>query len=105
MLMKHITRVVLASACLAGSATLAPTLASAGVGIDINIAPPAPQVEVVPGPRPGFVWAPGYWDYRGHGHVWVPGRWVGERRGYHWVPDRWDQRGPNWHHERGHWER
>jgi hypothetical protein len=42
MLMKHITRVVLVSACLAGSATLAPTLASAGVGIDINIAPPAP---------------------------------------------------------------
>jgi hypothetical protein len=103
--MKNITRTVLMSACLAGSAILAPRLASAGVGIDINIAPPAPQVEVVPPPRAGFVWAPGYWDYRGHGHVWVPGRWVGERRGYHWVPDRWEQRGPNWHHERGHWER
>jgi hypothetical protein len=91
--------------CIGGGAAVAPGLASAGVDIDINIAPPAPRVEVAPPPRVGYVWAPGYWEYREHGHVWVPGRWMAERRGYHWVPDRWEQRGPRWHRERGHWER
>ena len=103
--MKSRTRALLLSLCIAGSAGVAPTLAFAGIGIDINIAPPALRVEEVPVARPGYVWAPGFWDYRGHGHVWVPGHWVGERRGYHWVPDRWDHRGERWHHERGHWER
>jgi hypothetical protein len=103
--MKAATTALLASLCIAGSTIVVPTLARAGVGIDIEIAPPAPRVEVVPAPRRGHVWAPGYWDYRGRTHVWVPGHWVGERRGYHWAPDHWEQRGPRWHHERGHWER
>ncbi len=103
--MKSTTKALLMSLCIAGSAGIIPSMASAGVGIDINIAPPAPQVEVVPAPRVGYVWAPGYWDYRPGGHVWVAGRWVGARRGYHWVPDRWDPRGPRWHRVPGHWER
>jgi hypothetical protein len=90
---------------LAGSVVVAPVVASAAVGIDINVAPPAPRVEVVPPPRPGYVWAPGFYEWRGGAHVWVPGRWMGERHGYHWVPDRWEQRGDHWHHWRGHWER
>jgi hypothetical protein len=90
---------------LAAGAIVVPAVSSAGVSVDVNLAPPAPRVETVPGPRMGYVWAPGYWDYRGGGHVWVPGRYRHERRGYHWVPDRWDPRGPRWHHERGHWER
>ncbi len=93
------------TACLASGVLCVPLVASAGIGIDINIAPPAPQVEVVPGPRPGFIWAPGYWGWVGGRHVWVAGRWRHERPGYHWVPDRWDQRGPRWHYNRGHWER
>jgi hypothetical protein len=103
-LMKAYRKALFLGLCMATSAVTAPTIASAGVAIDINIAPPPVRVETVPPPRVGFVWAPGFWEYRGHEHVWVPGRWVGERRGYHWVPDRWEQRGPNWHHERGHWE-
>ncbi len=103
--MKGTTTTLLMTLCLAGGAVVAPTVASAGVGIDINIAPPAPRVEVLPPPRAGYVWAPGYWEYRDGAHVWVGGRWVGERRGYRWVPDRWEQHGPRWHHERGHWER
>src|ERR1700737_4109419 len=83
----------------------APTIASAGVFVDIGVAPPPPRVEVAPPPRAGYVWAPGFWEWRGNAHVWIPGRWMGERRGYHWAPDRWEQRGPHWHHERGHWER
>ena len=103
--MKSTTKALLMSLCIAGSAVVVPTMASAAIGIDIDIAPPAPRVEVVPAPRSGYVWAPGYWEYRHRAHVWVPGRWVGERRGYHWVPDRWEQRGPHWHREVGHWER
>jgi|SRR6185312_13084632 len=90
---------------LAAGAATAPGIASAGVSIDINVAPPPVRVETVPAPRIGFIWAPGYWEWRDRAHVWVPGRYIHERRGYHWVPDRWDQRGRKWHHERGHWER
>lgn len=90
---------------VAASAVAAPSIASAGVSIDIDIAPPPVRVEAVPPVRVGYVWAPGYWEWRDHAHVWVGGRWIGERRGYHWVPDRWEPRGPHWHHEAGHWER
>ena len=90
---------------LATGAVAAPTIASAGVAIDIDVAPPPVRVEAVPEPRIGFVWAPGYWAWRGGAHVWVPGTYIHERRGYHLVGARWEQRGPHWHHEPGHWER
>jgi hypothetical protein len=98
-------KAIVAGMMLAAGAIGAPAVSSAGVRVDIDLAPPAPRAETAPGPRMGYVWAPGYWDYRGGGHVWVPGRYLHERRGYHWVPDRWDPRGRRWHHERGHWER
>lgn len=101
--MKNLSKSLLLGLCLVASGV--PTLASAGVGIDINIAPPAPRVEVLPGPRMGYVWAPGFWDYRGRAHVWVPGRFLRERRGSRWIPDHWAPMGPRWHHERGHWDR
>ncbi|HEY2144477.1 MAG TPA: YXWGXW repeat-containing protein [Steroidobacteraceae bacterium] len=101
--MKTSRKAFLLGLCMAASATAIPTIASAGVAIDIDVAPPVLRVETVPQPRPGYVWAPGYWDWRGHDHVWVGGRWIGERYGYHWVPDRWEQRGPHWHHNPGHW--
>jgi hypothetical protein len=101
-----ITRKALVAAwCVASAAIVAPVVASAAVGVDIDIAPPAPRVEVVPAERPGFVWAPGYWVWRGSAHEWVGGHWIRERRGFHWVPDRWVQVGPHWHYERGHWAR
>ncbi len=98
-------KALLLGLCMAGSAVSVPSIATAGVSIDIGIAPPPMRIETVPGPRPGYMWAPGYWDYRGRAHVWVPGHYLRERRGYHWVPDRWEQRAERWHHERGHWER
>lgn len=87
---------------LAGS-VLAPLAAQAGVNLDINIGPPAPRVIVAPPPRPGYVYAPGYWRWDGGAHVWVEGHWVAEHPGHHWVPDHWVQRGPNWHFVEGHW--
>ena len=73
--------------------------------LDIVVAPPAPRVVVVPEPRAGYVWAPGYWRWDGGQHVWIEGRWLPERRGYRWVPDRWDERGGRWYFEEGHWAR
>lgn len=91
---------------LLGSVVLSvPKNSFAAVNIDIDIAPPAAQVEVVPPPRVGFVWAPGYWEWRGQRHFWVAGHWMAERRGFHWVPAHWEPRGPHWHFEPGHWAR
>ena len=81
------------------------TTAQAAIGIDIDVAPPAPRVIVAPPPRVGFVWAPGYWRWDGGRHVWHEGYWVHERKGYHWVPDNWESRGGHYHYNRGHWER
>ena len=96
---------LLVAVLLSAGAIAAPTLSSAAVNVDIDVAPPAPQVEVVPGPRAGFVWAPGYWGWGGHAHVWHRGRWIRARAGYHWAPDAWVQAGPHWHYAPGHWER
>jgi hypothetical protein len=94
----------LASLVLTASVAGAPAVSLGGVVVDIDVAPPAPQVEVVPAPRAGYVWAPGYWEWRGHNHEWEKGHWIRERPGHHWVPDRWVQNGPHWHHDVGHWD-
>jgi hypothetical protein len=88
---------------IAMAAAASPTIVSAGVAIDIDVAPPPVRIETVPPPRVGYIWAPGYWSWSYHEHVWVGGRYIVERRGYHWVPDRWEQRGPHWHHVEGYW--
>ena len=81
------------------------SLARAASLIDIEIAPPEPKVVVVPAPRAGYVWAPGYWAYRGHHHEWVEGHWLRERPGYHWVADRWVPHEGRYRYEPGRWER
>ncbi|MDR3389304.1 MAG: YXWGXW repeat-containing protein [Rudaea sp.] len=84
-------------------AMAAPMIGNARVFVDIDVAPPAPQVEIVPAARVGYVWAPGYWNYDGHQHVWSNGHYIREHRGHQWVNDSWEQRGTRWHHEAGHW--
>jgi hypothetical protein len=81
-----------------------PTVASARVYVDVDVAPPAPRVEVIPEARAGYVWAPGYWNYSDHHHVWVNGRYIHEHHGHHWVADGWEQRGERWHFVAGHWQ-
>jgi hypothetical protein len=103
--MKTSHKALLLGLVMGASAVVAPAIASAGIAIDIDVAPPPIRVETVPDPRVGYVWAPGFWEWRDGAHVWIPGHHIREHRGYRWVPDHWDQRGPHWHHERGHWER
>jgi hypothetical protein len=97
-------RVLLAAVALSAAFVSLP--GTARTFVEIQVAPPAPRVEVVPAPRVGYVWAPGYWRWNGRRHVWVNGVWVRERRGWRWEPDAWVQ-GPNgrWHLVRGRWAR
>ena len=98
-------RNLLLGALATASIAVLPLPAAADAGIYVDIAPPAPRYEVTPAPRPGFIWVPGFWDWRGHRHVWVRGHWEHERAGYAWVPNRWEQRDGRWTLEHGRWER
>ena len=89
----------------AASAGFSAPVLSAPVNVDILIAPPAPRYEVVPVARPGYVWAPGYWDYRYNRYDWVSGRWVRERPGYYYTSPQWVQRGDRWTLTQGSWQR
>ena len=73
-------------------------------GVIIRVAPPAPRFEVVPAPRPGYIWAPGYWGWEGERHVWRGGRHVEARPGHHWVADGWHAREGRHHFAPGRWE-
>jgi len=86
-------------------AMLTPAAAQASPNVFIGTPPPAPVYEMVPAPRAGYVWAPGYYRWeRGH-HVWTAGHWMPERAGYRWVPDRWDHGPKGWYHVAGRWDR
>ena len=99
--------VVIMGALIAGGVVALPAVSHAQVSLSVNIGvpPPPPRVEVVPPPRVGYVWAPGYWRWEGRRHVWVGGRWVRARPGEIWVAERWVQEGRHWHMEPGHWEK
>jgi hypothetical protein len=72
----------------------------------ITTAPPAPRTEVVPAPRAGWVWAPGYYDRRGGEYAWNEGHWMRERSGYEYREPRWVQRGDgSWSLVGNNWER
>lgn len=73
--------------------------------IRIGQPPPPPRVVVVPGPRAGYVWAPGYWNWEGRRHVWREGHWERQRRGQRYVEPAWTPDGDRYGFRRGHWER
>jgi YXWGXW repeat-containing protein len=95
----------IAIAAIASIATLGSLAADARVNVEIGVGPPAPQVEVVPAPRAGYVWAPGYWSWRGGRHAWVAGRWIPARRGYRWEPAHWVPIHGHWRFAEGRWVR
>jgi len=111
LLMKNTLISILAATAISTPVIVAPAIvspaaaqATLSVGVTIGVPPPVPMYEVVPPPRVGFVWAPGYWYWDGGRHLWTPGRWIAERPGFHWVPDRWARVEGGWHHEYGHWD-
>jgi hypothetical protein len=100
---------------LAATAATTPLLmaAPAGAQVDFNIniatAPPAPRYEVMPAPRAGYVWAPGYWHWDGRRHVWMAGHWETARPGYRYVQPRWerytDGGRERWRYHASRWDR
>ena len=98
---KLVMSAMVASALMVG-ATAKPVFADTEVYL--NFAPPAVRYEATPIPRPGHVWAPGYWDYRGNKHVWRKGHWVPARSGYVYYAPTWHQTdGGRWYLQREHW--
>ncbi|MBC8996951.1 YXWGXW repeat-containing protein [Pseudomonas sp. N40(2020)] len=71
----------------------------------VQQAPPPMRMEVMPGPRHGYVWDQGHWRWQGRGYVWMPGHWQPVRYNAHWKPGHWQARGPNWFWVEGHWVR
>jgi WXXGXW repeat (2 copies) len=96
-------KLLLAAIAVTTLAGVAPAFAD--VDFWVNSAPPEPRHEVMPAPRHGYVWEPGFYDYR-HGHYrWVPGHWERERRGMYYHPSHWVHRDGRWTLERGRWDR
>jgi len=87
------------------AATLGVTAVPASAVTVITVAPPAVRHEMVPPDRPGYTWAPGYWDYRGHRHMWVSGHWMRDRRGYAYHAPEWVEHNGRWTLQRGAWSR
>jgi hypothetical protein len=98
--------VLLAAFLCGGLAAGLPAQAQVSVNIAIGVPPPAPVYEVVPAPRPGYVWAPGYWDWDDHyhKHAWKQGRWERERPGYAYESARWIQSRDGWVLVPGRWD-
>jgi WXXGXW repeat (2 copies) len=95
-------KILLASMLAASVVSIA---VPASAAIFARVAPPAPRDELVPAPRSGYMWAPGYWNWNHNRHVWVKGSWMRERRGYHYTQPAWEERDGRWHMNRGAWAR
>ena len=73
-----------------GAAAL-PAAAHTNVDFFVNVGPP-PVLYAPAAPRVGFIWVPGYWDWRHGRHYWVRGHYTRHRPGYAYAPARWYRR-------------
>ncbi|MBR2817969.1 MAG: YXWGXW repeat-containing protein [Reyranella sp.] len=110
MLKRLALTVLTAAAAFAVTATTTATLTPAAAQVTITFGSPPPlRYEVVPAPRPGYVWAPGQWRWVDSRYVWHAGAWFPNRPGYRYVPERWDRRyiegREQWHYHESHWDR
>lgn len=80
-------------------------MAAGAATIYLSIAPPELRHEVVPAPRRGYVWSPGYWNAKGSRHVWQRGHWERNRVGYYRSAPTWTQRDNRWELQRGRWNK
>ena len=96
---------VVCSLGLVQATMLAPNTIQSRDNLVVGVAPPVARGEVVPRPRVGYVWAPGYWRWNGRHYVWAGGYWVRARPGYHWVAPRWSPYGARWRYAPGYWAR
>lgn len=91
---------IIATGALAAVAI--PQASWASSTIYVQYGSPASYFEPAPYARRGYIWVPGYWDWRGHRRVWIDGSWSRDRHVHHYRPHRWDGR---WYQERNRWDR
>ena len=104
---------LIAAAVAAGSmmglgsvAQAVPAVVYTGPAYVVQAAPPPPLYEAAPAARAGYIWTPGYYEWRGDRYVWTSGRWLETRQGYAWQQPRWQQRGDgSWYLVGGQWVR
>ena len=97
---------LIAGSFVAATLAAAALPAAAAASVYLEFAPPpAPRYEVVPAPRMGHVWVPGYWEARHRRHHWVAGHWVRHRPGYVYAPARWAQVEGRWRYYAPSWDR
>jgi len=96
----------IAAALAVASLGAATTPAAAQTSISVQIGqPPPPRYEVVPVARPGHLWVPGHWEWRGNRHTWVAGYYMRARPGYYYTQPTYVQYGNRWDYRPGHWSR
>ena len=98
---------VLLAAVVVASFGMAAGPSAAAVNVSVDVGPPPLRHEVVPAPRRGYDWTPGYWAWDGgrHRHNWVAGTWVRSRPGYVYTQPTWVQHDGRWQQQRGSWAR
>jgi len=101
-----LTRIILAS-CITATLALGTTATHATPvrTVIVRDAPPLLRDEVVPPPRRGYQWVPGYWNWQGHRHVWHTGTWVHARPGYVYAAPSWVEHDGRWQLRQGRWAR
>ena len=107
MILRRLAAVALLStALLAAAGVHGRPLPDRGAGDGVTVIaprpPPPPMLERVP-PRPGYLWAHGYWRWNGHDYVAVPGHWERVRAGYRYLNPHWEHRPDGWHWRVGVW--
>jgi hypothetical protein len=70
---------------------IASPVRAAAIDVYLTVPPPPRPAEAAPAARAGYVWAPGYYAFRGGNFVWVNGDYINARPGYLWVADRWEE--------------
>jgi hypothetical protein len=98
-----LTKKLLAAAVAAIGFAAVPALSHDVIFTEIDSPPPAMQVEVVPAARTGYVYIPGYWDYRNNTYTWVSGHFEPARVGYVFVAPRYEQVDGRWRMYAGRW--
>jgi WXXGXW repeat (2 copies) len=93
-------------AAIVSSAFAAVSLPSfSAVDFSVNVGPPAVRYEAVPAARAGYVWAPGYWDYRSNKYAWTKGHYERERAGYYYHPTQWSEHEGKWYRYDNRWSK
>ena len=99
-----IRSIVVALAIALGMLGMAATANAKTVELEIGVAPPPDRVEVVPAPRPGYIYERGHYIVEGDRYVWHEGQFIREREGHHYEPYVLKRHGDRWHYRGGHWD-